>query len=221
MTKKYQTTTLQAVDGHTFSLSVLTAQRESKGVIVVLQEVFGITNNIFTVGEEFAEAGFTVVIPHLFDRIKAQLVVPYSDVKQGVAYVTTLDPQQTLMDIGASVKYASQFGEVVTVGYCWGGSMAFRCAVELPVRASIAYYGGQIASMCEQQPKVPVQYHFGKLDKFIPAEDVVKIRTAQPNGEIYEYDADHGFSCNERASFDAAAHHLAFNRSVAFLSAHL
>ncbi|GGF78764.1 dienelactone hydrolase family protein [Alteromonas lipolytica] len=221
MSDKYQTTTLNAADGHTFNLSVLSTQQPSKGAVVVLQEVFGITNNIYAVGEEFAAAGFTVVIPHLFDRIQTQLVVPYTDVKQGVDYVTSLDPQQTLMDISAAVEYAKQFGAVATVGYCWGGSLAFRSAVEFPVKASIAYYGGQIANMCEQQPEAPVQYHFGKLDKFIPAEDVAKIRAAQPDGEIYEYDADHGFSCNERASFDAEAHQLAFSRSVAFLSEHL
>lgn len=217
----FQTQSLVAADGHTFTVSLKLAGEAPKGALVILQEVFGITNNIYTVASEFCDAGYSVVIPHLFDRIQPALVVPYTEVKQGVEHVMSLNPQETLLDIAAAIELAGQYGNVATLGYCWGGSLAFKSACELPVSASVAYYGGQIASLCTAQPKVPVQYHFGKLDKFIPAEDVAKIKASQPDGEIYEYDADHGFSCNERASFDQTAHDLAFARSTAFLAAHL
>lgn len=217
----FKTLSVTASDAHTFTVSLRLASGESKGSLVILQEVFGITDNIYSVSKAFCDAGFNVFIPHLFDRIQPALVVPYSDVKQGIEYVTSLSPKQTMRDIDAAIKLAKQYANVATLGYCWGGSLAFKSACELPVSASVAYYGGQIAGMSNMQTQVPVQYHFGKLDKFIPASDVATIKANQPSGEIYEYDADHGFSCNERASFEPTAHAQAFDRSVAFLTQYL
>ena len=63
--------------------------------------------------------------------------------------------------------------------------------------------------------------HFGKLDKHIPREDIDKVQAAHPEVQIFWYDADHGFNCNDRASYNPEAAKLARERSLAFLKQHL
>lgn len=57
-------------------------------------------------------------------------------------------------------------------------------------------------------------FHFGALDAHIPLEQVEAVRAAQPEAPVYVYDADHGFNCDHRASFDAAAAALARVRTL-------
>jgi carboxymethylenebutenolidase len=64
-------------------------------------------------------------------------------------------------------------------------------------------------------------YHFGERDSYIPPEDVEKIRAHDPNGVFHVYPADHGFNCDERASYDAASAKLARERTLAFLVAQM
>jgi carboxymethylenebutenolidase len=64
-------------------------------------------------------------------------------------------------------------------------------------------------------------YHFGERDEHIPASDIDKIRAADPKGQFYTYPAEHGFNCDQRASFDAASAKLARERSLAFFAKHV
>jgi carboxymethylenebutenolidase len=72
------------------------------------------------------------------------------------------------------------------------------------------------------QPKVPVQYHFGADDGFIPLDVIEQIKSADPSGEFYVYEgAGHGFNCDDRDGFDEQASQLSEKRSLAFLSRYL
>jgi carboxymethylenebutenolidase len=70
-------------------------------------------------------------------------------------------------------------------------------------------------------PKKPVILHFGKADLHIPVADVEKVAAERPELPIYLYDADHGFNCDQRASYDKAAADLALSRSLSFFKEHL
>ena len=59
--------------------------------------------------------------------------------------------------------------------------------------------------------------HFGEKDAHIPMTDVEKVRAAQPNVPIYVYDADHGFNCDHRASYDAESAKLAKERTLVYI----
>jgi len=90
------------------------------------------------------------------------------------------------------------------------------------VICAVSYYGGQIArDHLDKHPKRPVLYHFGEKDPYIPASDIEKIRAADPNGIVHVYPADHGFNCDERASYDAPSANLARERSLSFLKAQM
>src|SRR5437899_2537276 len=79
---------------------------------------------------------------------------------------------------------------------------AYRAATNLPgFSVAVGYYGGQIVRMADQSPKVPTMLHFGELDAHIPMSDVETIKSKQPSVDVYTYNADHGFQCDERDSF--------------------
>lgn len=87
--------------------------------------------------------------------------------------------------------------------------------------AGVVHCGGGIPQVVEPTPRCPMQFHFGEQDTHIPLRDAAKIRGAFPQGEYHTYAAGHGFNCAERASYDAAAAHLAFVRVKEFFGKHL
>ena len=125
-----------------------------------------------------------------------------------------------LKDVAAAIKAVADAGKVGIVGYCWGGSVAWRAATQLSgLSAAVGYYGGQIAEFKDEKPKVPVMLNFGETDASIPLADVEKIKAAQPKVPIHVYPgAGHGFSCDHRGSFHKASHDLALKRTMEFFA---
>jgi carboxymethylenebutenolidase len=140
------------------------------------------------------------------------------EMQEGRGYVKQLERPQILADLAAAIAVVKHAGRVGVVGYCWGGTIAYVAACELPIACAIAYYGGSITNELEKHPKCPVMYHFGELDKHIPASDIAKIKAADPKGEFHLYAAEHGFNCEQRDSYDAKSAALARERSLAFLT---
>ena len=68
---------------------------------------------------------------------------------------------------------------------------------------AVSYYGGEVAAMADETPRCPVMLHFGENDHAIPMTDVERVRAAHPELPLFTYPAGHGFSCDERGSFDA------------------
>jgi carboxymethylenebutenolidase len=133
-----------------------------------------------------------------------------------------LDQGNALLDLQAAIDEAGRHGKVGVVGYCWGGLMAYLCACRLEgVSAAVGYYGGGIAGVASETPNCPTMLHFGEKDAHISMSDVDKVRSARPEVEVNVYDADHGFNCDHRESYDEAASKLARERTLAFFSQHL
>jgi carboxymethylenebutenolidase len=216
-------TRLMARDGPEFDAWLVPATRTPRGAILVLQEIFGVNSHIRAVADGFAAEGYVAIAPCLFDRVKRGVELDYSpsSVEHGRCYVAQLQEPQILADLTACINEVKRNGPVGAVGYCWGGSLSYLAACTLPVRAAVDYYGTRIVQMLDRKPRVPVQYHFGSKDKTIPPEAIEKIRAAHPQGELHVYDADHGFNCDQRASFDAAAAKVARDRTLAFFATHL
>jgi len=214
---------LMARDGHEFDAWLVAPDVAPRGAVVVLQEIFGVNSHIRKVAEDFAAQGYTAIAPSLFDRVRRNVELGYGseDVEQGRGYVLQISEAQLLNDIAASINVVKRSGAVGVVGYCWGGSLAYLAACELPVRAAVSYYGTRTVQMLDRKPRVPVQYHFGERDKSIPPEAIEKIRAAHPAGEFFVYPADHGFNCDQRGSYDAASARLARERTLEFFARNL
>lgn len=220
---KGEFTRLMARDGHEFDAWLSPATGTPRGAIVVLQEIFGVNKHIRAVADSFAAEGYVTIAPSLFDRVRREVELDYSpeSVEQGRGYMLQLKETQILADLNACINVMRRNGPVGVVGYCWGGTLAYLAACELPIRAAVAYYGSRITDLLDRTPRVPVQYHFGEQDQSIPPAAIEKIRAAHPQGEFHVYPAGHGFNCDQRASYDAASAQLARERTLAFLARHL
>ena len=212
---------LTATDG--FKLAAYQAGPTSGKALVVVQEIFGVNGHMRRVCDTFANAGYRVIAPALFDRAEKGVELGYTqdDVQKGLDYRSKVTEQQSMLDVEAAA--AALGGELGIVGYCWGGTIAWWGATRSrSFKAAVGWYGGGIAASCDETPHCPVQLHFGAEDHGIPMTDVEKIRTAQPKAEIFVYDgAGHGFGCEDRGSYDAKSYEQAQQRTLDFFATHL
>ncbi len=196
-----------------------------RGGVVVIQEIWGINSHICSVADGYAADGYTAVAPALFDRVEPGVIMDeYNDetMGRGIGVMQKVDVDQALLDVEAAVREASSAGKVGVVGFCFGGRMAWLSATRLDgVAASVPYYGGGIPGLAAEQPRCPVILHFGEQDAHIPVADVEEFKKAQPSLPVYLYDADHGFNCDQRASYNAAAAKLARERTLELLRRHV
>ena len=196
-----------------------------KAALVVIQEIFGVNHHIRNVCDRFASAGYVAVAPAIFDRIERDFQSGYSPDEVAVARKFVANPDWTAMlrDVQAAIDSVKSVGPVGIVGFCLGGSVAYAAATKLTgLSAAVGYYGGAIVRFADDNPGVPMMLHFGEKDAGIPLSDVETIRAKQPDLEVHVYPgAQHGFSCDERASYDKASADIAWQRTLAFFAKHL
>jgi len=210
--------TLTASDGFKLGAYRADAQGTPKGGLVVIQEIFGVNHHIRAVCDRFAALGYTSVAPALFDRYEPNFESGYTpeDIEKARGYITKADRDKLLVDTQAAIDLLQPLGKVGIVGYCLGGSIAFLAATRLHgITCAVGYYGGLIAKAADEKPKVPTMLHFGDKDHSIPMSDVEIVKQKRPDVEVYVYSAGHGFSCDERGSYDETAHKLALERTLA------
>jgi carboxymethylenebutenolidase len=216
--------TLTTRDGATLGAYRAEPAGTPRGGIVVLQEIFGVNPHIRRVTDGYAAQGYLAVAPALFDRVSPGLQLGYDQPgrEQGVAVMKQTVQADTLSDIAAAIAEVAEAGKVGLVGFCWGGTLAYAAAAQLPgLAAAVGYYGGGIASMLDDKPKVPVMLHFGETDAHIPMPSVEAIREALPGTPVFTYAAGHGFNCDARDSYDKPSADLALSRTLAFLGDHV
>ena len=213
---------LRADDGHI--LEAYEVHPEGAGsALVIVQEIFGVNYHIREVCDRFAALGFHTVAPQLFDRVERGVDYDYTpeSLERGRAIRSGLDWDAAVTDLGAAVARVSSTGPVAVVGYCFGGSMAWLAAAALPVKASVGYYGGQIAGFLDRAPQVPTMLHFGEVDEAIPLSDVDAIAAAYPEVLVHVYEgAGHGFNCDARDAYHPSSAALAQERTLDFLRKH-
>lgn len=220
---------LKAADGFVFPAYVARPAGTPKGAVVVLQEIFGVNSHIRSVADGYAKEGYLAVAPSTFHRIKPGVELGYAPPDMGAGMelkqaVDALPAPGVLQDIQAAIDSAAQGGKVGIVGYCWGGLLTWRSACQLQgLSAAVPYYGGGITSPAEvaRAPRVPVMAHFGAKDHWIPLDGVEAFKKAHPEVEAHVYEADHGFNCDQRGSFNAPAAQQARERTLAFFARHL
>lgn len=220
-----QTITLKASDGFELSAYRADPATPAKAAVVVIQEIFGVNDHIRTVCDRFTVQGYTAIAPAIFDRVEPNFQSGYSPEEVAVArkFVANPDFDAFLRDTQAAIDAVKSIGPVGVIGFCLGGSIAFAAATRLSgITAAIGYYGGAIARFADETPKVPTLLHYGEKDQGIPLSDVEAVRAKRPDVEIFVYPgAQHGFNCDQRASYDKPSADLARQRSLAFFAKHL
>jgi carboxymethylenebutenolidase len=139
-----------------------------------------------------------------------------------MGYRKQVDTAKAVLDIGAAVAITRHAGKVAVIGFCWGGTLAWAAASELPLGAAVCYYGAGIPGLLPKVPTCPALLHSGDQDRSIPASDVEHIRSAFPQAVYHLYAAGHAFANDDRPDhYNAEAAALARTRTNLFLAQHI
>jgi carboxymethylenebutenolidase len=211
---------------------------EPRGTVVVVQEAFGVTAHIQDVTRRIAEAGWRGVAPALFHR-QGSPVLAYDDYEAVMPLMAELTAGGLTTDLHGVVAFAESRGtsqdKIGIVGFCMGGTVSCYAATLYPLGAAVTYYGGGVAagrfglpSLVDLAPSLDTPWLglYGDQDHGIPVEDVEALRAAAASAgvptEIVRYpDAEHGFNCNDRASYNPPAATDAWARTLAWFDRHL
>lgn len=186
-----------ARDGFEFDAYRARPDDARRGGLVVCHAIWGVTPHLRVLADSYADDGYEVLVPSLFDRFQRGFADQDTDPalmarQNGFAEasgwgVDVMDAVQAAIDALAPPVFA--------LGFCFGGNVAWLAAAHCEGLSAVAsYYGGQIASHhLGARPRIPTCLHLGKSDALIPPADVEAIRAAHPDLPIYLYDAGHAF----------------------------
>lgn len=215
-----ETIKLKAADGFTFEAFRARPKQGGRGGLVVLQEIFGVTDQLKGVVRGYARDGYDTIIPSLYDRVAPGTVVPFGEPDRGrdMAYGMPLD--KVMLDIAATAERVQGKHGVSILGFCWGGGVIVRAAAELKLRGAIAFYGTRLATYLEQKPKCPLLFHFGASDPNSTPETIEVVHRAFPSAEAHIYAAGHAFANEVRPAYVEDAAKMARQRTLDFLARH-
>lgn len=195
--------------------------------IIVIQEIFGVNNHIRDVTRRFAQEGYIAIAPAIYQRLNPGFETGYSleDIAIGKQYKQQTKAEELLSDIRATIDYLQtlpQFnqGQVGAIGFCFGGHVVYLAAILDQIKATASFYGAGITTMTPgggeptvtqtQNIQGTLYAFFGMEDQSIPVEQVDQIEAQLQQNQIphqvFRYPgADHGFFCDQRASYNQAA----------------
>ncbi|MEO9080484.1 MAG: dienelactone hydrolase family protein [Rhodanobacter sp.] len=198
------------------------ATGKPKGGLVVIQEIYGVNAHMRSVVDRFAALGYTAIAPAFFDHLETGVELKYDLVgtNKGKQLVAELGMERAIEDVASAAEAIASAGQIGTVGYCWGGTVALLAALRLGL-PSVSYYGARNLPFLHEVPKAPVMFHFGEKDQHITPEMVQKHREALPQMDVYTYPADHAFNRDGSAPYHEASAKLALQRTLAFFEKNL
>ncbi|MFA5982981.1 MAG: dienelactone hydrolase family protein [Methylococcaceae bacterium] len=211
---------ITAADGHIFSAYRADPADSPKGVVVVLQEIYGVNAYIRKLTDAFAAQGFLAVAPSLFDRVEKAVELGYDEagIAKGLEMTKALG-EGTFLDIQATVNALSEFGKVGLVGFDWGGFLAYNAANSVQGLATVvSYYGCGIVNDAIHRRKIPTLLHFGTQDQYIPLDQITMFRAQRPDLRICTHKADHYFASEEHPAYNAAATQSAWESTLQHLT---
>ncbi len=194
--------------------------------VVVIQEWWGLQDQIKGLADRFALAGFDALAPDLYNGV----VVPYHDTDAANKEMSSLDfMDATTQTVRGAVQYLKCNGaKVGLTGFCMGGAVTIIGSTKIPeLAAGVAFYGippEQAAKPADVA--IPLQGHFASKDDWCTPAVVdgfeKGLKAAGKDAEFFRYEADHGFVNEQRMSaHDRECAELAWSRAVAFFKTHL
>lgn len=207
-------------DGADIAVYHVKPEGTRKGGLVLIQEIFGVTDHIRELCDEYAADGYEVLSPALFDREAPGFECDYTgpDFERAVKLARELHPfDLSIKDAQTCIDALKDTGPVFITGYCYGGSIAWRMAqLSSDLAGASSYYGSLVPTMLKDEaPKCATIAHFGRYDQGIPMEGVeALIAKNHPTAQIFVYDANHGFNSDRRKDYHDESADLARERTL-------
>lgn len=192
-------------DGGTFDLSVWVPDGGSGPGLLLIQEIYGVSEYIRAVASDLAGLGYLVAAPDLFWRIKPHHEAAHDQagLEESLALGQQFDAAQGVRDCLAALHTLASLperdGGLGVIGFCLGGSIGYLVAAQAPVDVLLSFYGSAVPDSLDllSQISAPVQFHFGGSDPYIPRDRVRAVEeaaTRYPNVEMHvEEAAGHAF----------------------------
>jgi carboxymethylenebutenolidase len=227
--------TVQATDGSgSFAAYLLEPKTKPAGVVVLIQEIFGVNQAMRDTAAWVADIGFIAVCPDLFWRIEPGIDITdksEAEWKKAFELFGKFDQPKGIEDLKATVAAARKLqganGKVATMGYCLGGRLAFMMAEQSDADVNISYYGVGLDNLLGDLAKVtrPLLVHIADKDEFFPPEGRAKVVEATKGHKLihsYIYpNADHAFARVGGVHWDGRSAAIANGRSAEALVAAL
>jgi carboxymethylenebutenolidase len=208
---------LTASDGFALGAFEASAGDNRTGGVVILQEIFGLTDQLKSVARFFAREGFDAIVPSLMDRASPGMVVPFDQPDRARELMMSIPTEKLVLDIAAAARKIDRGRGASLVGFCLGGGLALRAASEVPLTSAVSYYGTRLGMFLDKPPQCPMLFHFGATDTHSPAEVIAAVKKAIPAAETHIYQAGHAFANDARTTYVKEAAETAHARTLAFL----
>jgi carboxymethylenebutenolidase len=220
-----ETRNVSVDDGTDLGLYFVHPDGEARGAVIVLQEIFGVNAHIKEVCEKLAREGYVAVAPDLFHRTGPWWTGEYTDFAAGVERAQKTTQDNIRADLRAT-HAAVATNKVAAVGFCMGGRQAYVANGILPLRCAVSFYGGNLVGLPElaKTQSGPLLTLWGGRDRMIDVTQrraVADMLAHHAHVDITFNDADHGFFCDHRKSFHAAAAAQAWPLVTAFLASYV
>ncbi|EHL99296.1 putative carboxymethylenebutenolidase [Acetobacteraceae bacterium AT-5844] len=224
--------TIQAQDGSgSFSAYVATPKEVPAGVVVMIQEIFGVNHAMRALSDWVADMGFIAISPDLFWRLEPGVQLTDGSQKEwdrAFELMNAFDQAKGIEDLKATVDFARTMpgsnGKVGTMGFCLGGRLAFMMATQSDADVNISYYGVGLDGLLGDAGniKAPLLLHIAERDRFVPAEAREKILAGLAGkkdvaAHVYP-GVDHAFARMGGHSWDGRAATIANGRTAELLA---
>jgi carboxymethylenebutenolidase len=202
--------------------------------LLLIQEIFGVSDYIQAVADDLAGLGYVVGAPDLFWRLEPGYRAKHDEegLKRSLEMVSRFDVAQGVTDAEAALQRLAALHEVEdglgVIGFCLGGTIAYFLAAQASMDVVVSFYGSGVPDNTDALDRIdcPVQFVFGGSDSYIPRDQIARLEAAaagKPNVEIHvEEAAGHAFHNRKSSMFhmpEPAAR--AWQRTEEFLRRHL
>jgi carboxymethylenebutenolidase len=217
--------TFRRPDGKDAAGYLANAGRAHAPGIVVIQEWWGLQDQIRGICDRLALSGYDALAPDLYSGT----VVPYHDTEAAGREMNSLNfLDATDQTVRGAVQLLKKSGaKVGLTGFCLGGAVTILGACRIPeLSAAVCFYGLPPETVAKAADvKVPLQAHFANADDWCTPQAVdafeAALKAAGKNAEVFRYDAEHAFVNEQRSVYDRAAAELAWERTLKFWATHL
>lgn len=213
-----------------FAAYVALPEKTPAPVIILIQEIFGINQEMRDKCEHMADLGYVAICPDLFWRIEPGIELVDSIEEQltrAFQLFGEFDQQKGIEDLKAALSFARSYehgdGQAACMGYCLGGKLAYMMAAQTDIDASVSYYGVGIEAMLgdAKNIKKPLLLHIAGADQYVPKDAQEKIKAELENNEhvdLYVYPGmEHAFARGNGMHYNKEAADLANARTEKFL----
>lgn len=202
--------------------------------LIVLQEIFGVTNYLEQRARDLAALGYVALVPQLYWRLGQDIALPEDTprgLQQAFGYLQRLDEPRAVDDAAAALEHLRALpetgGKAGVLGFCMGGRLAFKLAAASDPDVVVSYYGSGIADQLQLVPQIraPIVFHFGDNDPYLPVVEAQRIAaafSAHPACEVHMHaGAGHAFDNPSPMFHHHQASEEAWPQTAAFLEQYL